>query len=175
MKIKKCTDYSVAWRSSKMATLQPIVGCLQNLSDKHQKTLSARSVWFYPLHATLLNFSAQARQNLVSYEKTKIAYLWVEYCIDRENGCSSIHFIPNRAGRTKADFLAELHTCIKFCFLPLKKRSSHGRSLAVSTRQCDISFSYFGGAIRCRSSGSRRSSKRQTRTSNYLLLSHLCG
>ena len=51
------------------------IGPVQLYSDKSMVTLSAKSLTFYPLHVTLLNFKNEFRRSLIQRGETKVAFL----------------------------------------------------------------------------------------------------
>lgn len=73
--IMKSEESGICWKNLEMDGERSCIHGLQIFSDKSQISLSAGSLFFYPVHVTYITFMEDGRRKHISSENTVAAYL----------------------------------------------------------------------------------------------------
>lgn len=117
----------VYWRQSRVNGEQSFVGFAQLYSDKSQTSLKASSLHFYPLHATLHNFTAEARHSHITSGRSILAFLPVHFrnvssSADIDRGVHKSKFYEV----SRSDRIRSTHLCIETALAPLSDVAEGG-------------------------------------------------
>ncbi|MEM9680053.1 MAG: hypothetical protein AAF901_06985 [Bacteroidota bacterium] len=84
--IKGHEKEEVRWRDEILDGEESFVGCVQFYTDKSMTTLKSSGLTFYPVHVTLLNFTEEARNFMITNGYTVVGYLpTIFYCRKEES------------------------------------------------------------------------------------------
>lgn len=166
--IIRCKEENVRWREKDDIDGESFVGLVQLYSDKSKTSLSDNAFTFYPIHATLLNFSEEYRRHLISSGQTFLAFLpvkfykqvgnqWVETKLSRDERMLVLHYaidlsLEELKRKAFSGFLCVdkernrkyCHVCLAAycCDLPEAKDLLMVRNGNLSTRNCHRCLAY---------------------------------
>lgn len=98
-------DSGAIWHDGITTAEHSFAGMVQLYSDKSRTSLKESSFQFYPMHATLLNFSEQHRRQCIVEGKTVIAFLPVKFYSTEKTNQIEINLPRDK-------YLTMLHKCM---------------------------------------------------------------
>ena len=130
--IMSSKEDGVIWHNQEHSMETSFAGMIQLYSDKSSTTLKQSSFQFYPMHATMLNFSEQYRRHCIVHGMSVVAFLPVKF-FSNENG----NLIEKNLSR--AHYLSMLRRCMELVLRELKEVGFPGfqcRDLEGTPRIC---------------------------------------